>query len=147
MDLHPGRGVTFRNPEVEMSPKGDVEDYSMDPSVLDVETWLEWQAQQLGTTTWWMELKAILGIRDSQKLAQKIKASVYIPKVRMRALLEPEYTVPPPLRVLTETPSFQMSYLIKMCSNNWLSCPLFTPGACNTGEKNSVHQEAQTSIL
>ena len=55
---------------------------------------------QLGTPTWWMELKAILGIKDPQKLTWKIRASFYIPKVRMRALLEPEYTAPPTLKSL-----------------------------------------------
>ena len=83
-----------------MSPERDVEDYSMEPSVLDVETWLEWQAKQLGTPTWWTELKAILGIWDPQKLAQKIRASFYIPEVRMRTLREPDYTAPPTLRSL-----------------------------------------------
>ena len=72
----------------------------MEPSVLDVETRQEWQARQLGTPAWWTELKAILGIRDPQKLAWKIRASFYIPKVRMRTLLEPEYTVPPAPRSL-----------------------------------------------
>ena len=42
-----------------------------------------------------MELKAIHGMKDLWKLAQKIRASFYIPKVSMRALLDPEYTVPP----------------------------------------------------
>ena len=65
-----------------------------------METWLEWQAKQLGTPTWWMELQAITGIRDPQKLAQKIRASFYIPEVWMRTLLEPGYTVPPTLRSL-----------------------------------------------
>ena len=78
-----------------MKPKGDVEDYSTEPSVSDVETWLEWKSQQLGTPAWLTELKAILGIKDPWKLTQKIRASFYIPEVRMRALLEPEYTVPP----------------------------------------------------
>ena len=96
----PGRRVTFRNSEVEMSLKRDVEDYSMEPSVLDVETWLEWQARQLGSPAWWTELKVILGIRDPWKLNWTIRASFYIPKVRMRALLKPEYTVPPALRSL-----------------------------------------------
>ena len=100
MDPLPRRRVTFRNPKVETSPKRDVKDYSTEPSVLDVETWLEWQAKQLGTPTWWTELKAIPGIQDPWKLAQKIRASFYIPKVRMRTLLEPEYTVPPVLRSL-----------------------------------------------
>ena len=83
-----------------MSPGGDIEDYSMEPSVSDVGIWLECQAWQLDTPIWWMELKAILGIRDPWKLTQKIRASFYIPKVRMRALLEPEYTATPALRSL-----------------------------------------------
>ena len=40
----PGRKVTFREPEVELKCEGSVEDYSLEPSVSDVETWLEWQA-------------------------------------------------------------------------------------------------------
>ena len=95
-----GRRVTFRNPEVETSSERDTEDYSTEPSVSDVETWLEWQANQLGTPTWWMEPQAIPGIRDPQKLAQKIRASFYIPEVRMRTLMESGYTVPSTLRSL-----------------------------------------------
>ena len=83
-----------------MSREGDIEDYSMEPSVSDVEMWLEWQAQQLGTPAWWMELKAIPGIRNPWKLTQNIRASFYIPKVRMRALLELEYTALPTPRSL-----------------------------------------------
>ena len=94
------RRVTFRNPEVAMRSKRDAKDYSREPSVFDVETWLEWQAKQLGTPTWWTELQAILGIRDPQKLARRIKASFYIPEVRMRTLLEPGYTAPPAPRSL-----------------------------------------------
>ena len=75
-------------------------DCSTEPSVSDVEMWLEWQAWQLGTQAWWVELKAILGIRDPQKLAWKIRLSFYIPEVRMRTLQEPEYTAPPALRSL-----------------------------------------------
>ena len=96
----PGRRVTFRNPEAETSPKRDTENYSTEPSVSDVETWLEWQANQLGTPAWWKELQAVPGITDPQKLGQKIRASFYIPEVRMRTLLEPGYTVPPALRSL-----------------------------------------------
>ena len=96
----PGRRVTFRNPEAEMSSKRGTESYSMEPSVSDVETWLEWQANQLGTPAWWTELQAIPGIRDPRKLARKIRASFYIPEVGMRTLLEPGYTVPPTPRSL-----------------------------------------------
>ena len=83
-----------------MSSKGGTESYSMEPSVSDMETWLEWQANQLGTPAWWTELQAILDIRDPQKLAWKIRALFYIPEVRMRTLLEPGYTVPPAPRSL-----------------------------------------------
>ena len=72
----------------------------MEPSVSDMETCLEWQANQLGTPAWWTELQAIVGIRDPQKLTQKIRASFYIPEVRKRTLLEPGYTVPPAPRSL-----------------------------------------------
>ena len=95
-----GRRVTFRNPEAEMSSKRDTKDHSTEPSISDVETWLEWQANQLGTPAWWTELQAIPGIRDPQKLAQKIRASFYIPEVRIRTLLEPGYTAPPTVRSL-----------------------------------------------
>ena len=59
--------MTFREPEVKPNSEGSVEDYSPEPSVADVETWLEWQAHQLGTLAWWSELMAILGIKDLSK--------------------------------------------------------------------------------
>ena len=85
---------------METSSKRNTKDYSTEPSVSDVETWLEWQAKQLGTPTWWMELQAIPGIGDPWKLAQEIRASFYIPEVRMRTLQEPGYTAPLALRSL-----------------------------------------------
>ena len=45
--------------------------------------------------TWWLELRAIPGVRDLQKLAHKIWASFSIPEVRMMAILGQKYTVPP----------------------------------------------------
>ena len=91
----PGRRVTFREPEVRPNFKGSAEDYTSEPSVSDVEMWLEWQAWQLGTPAWWSELKAIPGVEDLRELTCKIWASFYIPEVKMRAFLEQEYTVPP----------------------------------------------------
>ena len=73
---------------MELNSKGNVEDHPLEPSVSDVETWMEWQAQQLGTPAWWSELKVFPGVKDLQKLACKIWTSFYIPKVRMRAFLE-----------------------------------------------------------
>ena len=91
----PGRRVTFREPEVRLNFKGSVEDYLSEPSVSDVEIWLQWQAQQLGTPAWWSELEAIPGVEDPWELTHKIWASFYIPEVKIRAFLEQEYTAPP----------------------------------------------------
>ena len=73
----------------------------VEPSVSDVEMWLEWQAKQLGSPAWWLELKAIPGVKDPQKLACKFWASFYIPKVKMRAFLEQEYTMAPAPKCLS----------------------------------------------
>ena len=86
--------VTFNNPEVK-SPEGEEANCSTEPSVMDVETWLEFQAQQLGTPAWWEELGAIPSIKYLCKFAPKIRASFYIPEVQMRASLEQGYSMPP----------------------------------------------------
>ena len=64
------------------------------PSINDLELWLEHQAEQLGTPTWWGELEAILGITDPHKFAQKICASFYMPEVWSRMSLGWEYSAP-----------------------------------------------------
>ena len=87
--------MTFREPKVEPNSKGGTEHYLPEPPISDVETWLEWQACQLTTPTWWLELRTILGVKDPEKLAHMIWASFSIPKVRMRAFPEQEYTAPP----------------------------------------------------
>ena len=87
--------MTFNDPEVEKGPEGEKAGCLTDPSVMDVEMWLEVQAWQLGTPAWWEELGAIPGIKDLHKFAQKIRASFYIPEVQMRASLEQGYTTPP----------------------------------------------------
>ena len=89
------RKVTFWEPEVKPDPKGEEEDYLPEPSILDIKTWLDWQACQLSTPCWWWELKAILGVKDPQKLTCKIWVSFLIPKVRSRAFLGQDFTVPP----------------------------------------------------
>ena len=66
-----------------------------EPSILDVETWLDWQACQQSTPCWWWELKAIPGVKDPQKLAYKIWTSFSIPEVRSRAFLGQDFTVSP----------------------------------------------------
>ena len=42
------------------------------PPIKDLESWLEYQADQLGTPTWWGELKAVLDVADLCKFARKI---------------------------------------------------------------------------
>ena len=96
----PGSRVTCREPEVRPNFEGSMEDYSSEPSVSDVEIWLEWQAWQLGTPAWWSELRAIPEVKDLWKLSCKIQASFYIPEVRMRPSLEQGYTAPPASRYL-----------------------------------------------
>ena len=59
--------------------------YSMEPSVDDLETWLEFQAEQLGTPTWWEELGTMPGIEDRCKFAWKIRESFYVLEVWLRA--------------------------------------------------------------
>ena len=73
---------------------------STEPSVDDLEMWLEFQAGQLGTPAWWEELAAVPGIEDRCKFAWKIRASFYVPEVHLRVSPEWVYTAPPAPRVL-----------------------------------------------
>ena len=86
--------MTFNDPEIKRGPGGEEAGYSIEPSVADLEMWLEFQAWQLGTPAWWEGLEAITGIKDPCKFAQKIRASFYIPEVQIRASLEQGYTAP-----------------------------------------------------
>ena len=54
---------------------------STEPSVDDLETWLEFQAGQLGTPAWWEELGAVPGIEDRHKFVWKIRVSFYVLEV------------------------------------------------------------------
>ena len=80
---------------MEPNLEGGAEDYLPEPPLSNVETWLVWQASKLTTLTWWLELKAIPGVKDLWKLAHKIWASFSIPEVRMRATPGQGYTAPP----------------------------------------------------
>ena len=66
----------------------------------DLETWLEHQAGQLGTPTWWRELEAIPDIEDPHKFARKIWASFYVPKVQSRMNPGWPFSTPPAPRNL-----------------------------------------------
>ena len=86
------RKVIFWEPEVEPDPEREEEDYPPEPSISDIKTWLDWQAGQLSTPSWWWELQAIPGVKDPQKLACKIWASFSIPEVRSRTFLGQHFT-------------------------------------------------------
>ena len=72
---------------------------SVEPSVSNLEAWLENQSTQIGIPVWWRELEAVLGIADWQKFAQKIWSSLYIPEVWSRMFPEEGYSVPPTPKV------------------------------------------------
>ena len=76
--------------------------YPSEPSIKDVETWLDWWACQMNMLYWWMELIAIPGVKDPWKLAQKIHASFSISAVRSRVFLGQGYNVPPAPKCLTQ---------------------------------------------
>ena len=65
------RRVSFRTPEDEDSVI-ERREPSDEPPIKDLESWLEYQADQLGTPTWWGELKAIPDMADLHKFAQKV---------------------------------------------------------------------------
>ena len=128
--------------------KESVEDYSLEPSVSDVEIWLEWQAWQLGTPAWWSELKAIPGVEDPRELTCKIWASFYIPEVKMRAFLEQEYTVPSASKCLNRNTFLldELSYKDTMATTDSPNdCLLKRPAIL--GWKNLICQEVWTFTL
>ena len=82
-----------------MSEDGDSVTESRDPStklpIKDLESWLEYQADQLGTPTWWGGLKAIPGKADLHRFTRKIQASFHYLKSGTRASPSQDYSAPP----------------------------------------------------
>ena len=72
--------MRFHDPKDEKDPIKEAI-CSTEPSVDDLEMWLEFQAGLLGTPTWWEELGAMPGIEDWHQFAWKIRASFYVPEV------------------------------------------------------------------
>ena len=56
--------------------------YMAEPSIKDIETWLDWQACQMDMPYWWVELTAIPRVEDPGRIAQKICTPFSIPAVR-----------------------------------------------------------------
>ena len=70
--------------------------YPSQPSIKDVETWLDWWACQMDMPYWWAELTAIPGVEDPRKLTWKFHTSFSILAVRSKVFLGQGYTVPLP---------------------------------------------------
>ena len=86
--------MSFPKPRDECSV-AEGENPSVEPSVSNLEAWLEYQSTQICTSMWWKELEAVLGITDQWKFARKIQASFYIPEVQSRMFPGEGYSVPP----------------------------------------------------
>ena len=71
------------------------ENPSVEPTVSDLEAWLEYQSTQIGTPVWWKELEAVPGITDWWKFARKICTSFYILEVWSRMFSGEGYSMPP----------------------------------------------------
>ena len=110
----PRRRVSFHNPDNVRDPVKEEASSSTEPSVDDLETWLEFQAGQLGTPPWWEELGAVPGIEDRHKFVQKIRASFYVPEVQLGASPEWGYTASPAPGSWIEVPSIWKSLPIRM---------------------------------
>ena len=68
--------------------------YPPEPSIKNIEAWLDWWAHQLDTPHWWVELTAVPDMEDPKKLARKFCTSFLIPTVRCEASPGQGYTVP-----------------------------------------------------
>ena len=97
----------------------DLETESRDPSakppIKDLESWLEYQTDQLGTPTWWGELKPIPGMVDSAGLPRKSEhPSMYLKSspgcLLVRLILHLQLP-----EVSTKEPSSVKGWNIKMC--------------------------------
>ena len=75
--------------------------YPPEPSIKDIETWLDCQACQMDMPYRWAELTTIPRVEDPKRLAPKICASFSIPEVRCEAFPGQGYTVPPAPKCIT----------------------------------------------
>ena len=133
--------MTFWEPEVELDPKEGGENYHPQPSIIDVETWLDWQAHQLDMPCWWMELTAIPWVEDPWKLARKIHTSFSIPESEAGSSQGKIIPHSLPLSASPGMCSSQMNYLIRMCNNNLFSyCCLCLRVAVLGGETQSTRE-------
>ena len=115
-------------------------------AINDLEAWLEHQAGQLGTPTWWRELEAVPDIEGPCKFAQKIWASFYMPEVGSWTNPGQPFPMPPAPRNLNRGAFYpkgleyqdvrQRPALLTVaycrCLQHWVEKrhPLISPEAC-----------------
>ena len=121
---------------------------SQEPSdklpIKDLESWLDHQADQLGTPTWWGELKAVPGIMDLCRFAWKIcmhpstywRFSPGHPLIRV--ILHPQL-----LKVSTEEPSYLRGWNTKMCGEGQSSSLKPIANVYSIGWKRFICWQAQ----
>ena len=95
------RRVSFQTPEDE-DLVIERREPSDEPPIKDLELWLDYQVNQLGTPTWWGELKAIPDVVDLCQFAQKIQASFQVPEIWSWASLSQDYSAPMAPRSLNQ---------------------------------------------
>ena len=93
------RRVSFRMPEDEDSAT-ESQEPSVELPIKDLEQWLDHQADQLGTPTWWGELKAVPGVMDLCRFAWKIWASFHVLEIWFQASPDQGYSAPPATKCL-----------------------------------------------
>ena len=75
--------------------------YLPEPSIRNIEIWLNWQACQLDMPHWWVEPTSIPNVENPKRLTWKICTSFLIPAVRCETFPGQAYTMPPALKCLT----------------------------------------------
>ena len=116
-----GRRVTFQELEVELDPKEGGENYPPEPSIVDVETWLDWQTCQLDMPCWWMEPKPSQGWKTHGNSPRRSGPLFWFPKSEAGSSQGKIIPHPLPLSASPRTCSSWMNYLIRMCNNSLFS--------------------------
>ena len=124
----------------------DSQEPSIKLPIKDLESWLDQQADQLGTPTWWGELQAIPGVTDLCKFAQKICASFHVPEIQSWVSPNQGYSTPQLLNVSIEEPFYWKGWSTKMCSKAQSSSLKPIASVYSIGQKRFICQQAQMLI-
>ena len=115
---------------------------SIELPIKDLESWLDHQTDQLGTPTWWGELKAVPDIMDLCRFTWKIQASLHVPEIQSWASPNQGYSTPQLLNVSTKGPSYLKGWSTKMCGKGQSSSLKPIADAYSIGQRRSIHWQA-----